>query len=601
MKISTCKKLLLLVFPLLIAVLLLAFYKGIFVTNIEPKYNADSDTGEGLGYEGFINVQVETEGFCEVSERLSLYLCDEGGVIFVPSYVTVSDKAKGRIYFDKNEYNIEISGRKIKSGDRIVLSQDYQNLCITSSADGTVIYRGHLISMISENIPSVFITTTEHDLSWVDSDKSNREKAEFVCVKRDGKVDSAGEMEFHARGSSSFERCLKKSYRLNFEDDIDVLSMGKRESYVLQSNAFDSSKLRNIVSFKLAKELGMEDTCQTESVDVFVDGRYTGNYLLMECIDDDDYGKGKEADYLFGINTWKKTSYILAPENVTEQDEKIIDDQVKKMRDLVSNCRTQEDFEVLCEIIDLDSFLDMYIMNFLTDDSDANSRSTYYHFKNGKIYAGPAWDYDRTFGLMAKTQKDINLNSYDYGVPENMAEISFFRQALSAKIHSLNMAEIDTSIDEQARKNSKSVELDRVRWPGEEISFVVREEGQSYGDESDSDREESFVQRSNMESEAEYIKDMLNGKYDLMRAVTEDREKYARIMIDDNLYGKVYWVKKGDEIGEDFINWICDIYYINSLTYSDGTQVMSGDVINENVMIYTGTGGRFAGYHSSGF
>ncbi len=45
--------------------------------------------------------------------------------------------------------------------------------------------------------------------------------------------------------------------------------------------------------------------------------------------------------------------------------------------------------------IDLDSFAAMYLMDLITNEVDANDYSTFYYILQGKIYAGPAWDYDR--------------------------------------------------------------------------------------------------------------------------------------------------------------------------------------------------------------
>lgn len=602
MEINWCKKLLLFIFPLAIGIVLVMYHMGIFVTRIEPSYDALEDTNEGVAYEGFLGIQVTVEDSIEVSEKLSLYLCDEGGVIFAPSFMASTER--GRIYFNEKEFEIELSGKKVKNGDGIILCREYQNLSVKSVPDNALIYKGHLTCLKSENIPSVFITTTEHGLDWVDSAKENREKAEFVCVKADGKVDCAGEMVFHTRGSSSFTRCRKKSYRVNFEDDIDILSMGKRESYVLQANAFDQSKLRNLLAYKMAQNLGMPDVCEVKPVDLFVDGRYLGNYEIMECIDVDDYAPDradKKADYLIGINTWKKTSGILAPENATEEEEEKIDRLVENMRHLISSCSSKEDYEALGQVIDLDSLANMYIMNFLTDDSDANARSTYYHITEDKIYAGPAWDYDRTFGLMAKSQRDICLNSFDAGVPEIMAENLNFRAELCHRAENLDIEELKTFVDSEASDIAQSVSLDKVRWSGKEISFMYFDNGECVGHSSDSDREESFVCRGDIQKEAEYIESNLEDKYQLMCQVLNHRQDYAKIMIDDNLYGRVYWVKRGHVINEDFINWLYDLYYVDRLEYEDKVQLMPGDIINEDTLIYTGTGGKFAGKHSSGF
>ena len=87
------------------------------------------------------------------------------------------------------------------------------------------------------------------------------------------------------RGNTT-SKADKKPYTIKFATKQNLLGMGKAKKYCLIANAYDPTLMRNYIALKLAKELGLEYTSECEFVDLYLDGEYWGNYLLVEPVEE---------------------------------------------------------------------------------------------------------------------------------------------------------------------------------------------------------------------------------------------------------------------------------------------------------------------------
>jgi len=91
------------------------------------------------------------------------------------------------------------------------------------------------------------------------------------------------------RGNASWNSTDKKSYRLKFDEKVSVLGMEPDKDWVLVSNYFDKSLIRNVVAHELAKQMeNLEYTPTHILVDLFINGEYRGVYTVADKIEVSD-------------------------------------------------------------------------------------------------------------------------------------------------------------------------------------------------------------------------------------------------------------------------------------------------------------------------
>lgn len=91
-----------------------------------------------------------------------------------------------------------------------------------------------------------------------------------------------GKTEIRGRGNSTWNTD-KKPYRLKLDSKADLFGMGKSKHWVLLSNPFDTSLLRNHISYNLAEDMGLSNQ-KLVWVDLVLNGKVVGNYQLCEHV-----------------------------------------------------------------------------------------------------------------------------------------------------------------------------------------------------------------------------------------------------------------------------------------------------------------------------
>jgi hypothetical protein len=242
-----------------------------------------------------------------------------------------------------------------------------------------------------------------------------------------------GRIDIKFRGSSS--RTLpKKPYSVNtWKDDnatnnnVSILGMPQENDWILNSLAFDASLIRNYLSYDLSRSIG-NYAARGVYCEVVINGDYKGLYIFMERIKIDSErvnivkmsetdinapnvtgGYITKADKRTGGDpvAWTMQSYNgqtefihhqPKPSDITSQQHTYIRDQFTQLQNKASaqNASVVNGFP---SIIDIPTFIDFMIINELASNADAYQFSTYFHKeRNGKLRAGPVWDFDLTYG-----------------------------------------------------------------------------------------------------------------------------------------------------------------------------------------------------------
>ena len=85
------------------------------------------------------------------------------------------------------------------------------------------------------------------------------------------------------RGNSTWNTD-KKPYKFKLDKGVDLFGMGKNKHWVLVANRFDNSNMRNRMTYWLGAKIGLEFTPQCIPVEVVMNDRYYGTYLLAEQV-----------------------------------------------------------------------------------------------------------------------------------------------------------------------------------------------------------------------------------------------------------------------------------------------------------------------------
>lgn len=255
--------------------------------------------------------------------------------------------------------------------------------------------------------------------------------ASIVITAPDGSVLSDS-VRFKVRGNTTAMTATpKKAYAFKFEKKKDVLGMGKGKKWVLLANYFDPTLLRNCIANTFAHELGLPYTSERQYVELWVDGSYRGCYELYEPVSE---GKNR-VDIDIESNNGMKDFLIEYEASRVEEDETYFtvgglrfrvsepeapnEDQlnyiVSTMEDIVSTIKTGTRREIE-EKIDLSSFVRYYFMNEYLKTFDFDMSSVFFFYQNGRLYAGPAWDYDLSAG---NSNDSLNGRRYKEAAPSS--------------------------------------------------------------------------------------------------------------------------------------------------------------------------------------
>ncbi len=210
-------------------------------------------------------------------------------------------------------------------------------------------------------------------------------------------------------------------------NNISVLGLPEENDWVLLSNYNDKSFMRNILAYKLFEWLGHYSP-RARLVEVILNNEYRGIYVFGEKIkrdknrvdiaklkEDDNSGEDVTGGYVFKIDyytdhdSWKSP---YSPINHPDFDvhfvyhdpnsDELTSHQKYYIRKYVTDFEKNlyaPDFDDAVtgynNYIDVQSFIDYFIVSEISRNNDGFKKSRYFHKdKNGKIKAGPVWDFD---------------------------------------------------------------------------------------------------------------------------------------------------------------------------------------------------------------
>lgn len=319
----------------------------------------------------------------------------------------------------------------------------------------------------------------------------------LMKVYENGEVTYDGQIGIEYRGATSQALFPKKSYGLETWDasggDIDVPLLGfpEEEDWILYGPYSDKTLIRNVFVYTLARNLG-HYASRTRFCEVYIDGEYLGLYVFMEQIKRDDVrldlsgldpdenspeeitggyilkidktaGDPVANDYTYtellgfrsqnGVHgnrleydpySQKKPeeTYFLYDEpefdEISEQQKQYIQNYIHDFETALLN-DTDGDFDgdyTFTDYVDLDSFVDFFLLNELAHNADAYRLSTYMYKDRGeKLKMGPVWDFNLSLGndeQEFRRSPETWIYQYNRFLPNDLWLVPFWWDRLAA-------------------------------------------------------------------------------------------------------------------------------------------------------------------------
>lgn len=334
-------------------------------------------------------------------------------------------------------------------------------------------------------------------------------------------------MRIKLRGNSTLS-ADKKPFKVKFDSKQGLFGLEKAKEWVLLANYYDKSNIRNYLAYLTANKLdnlGFQPSYIM--VDVYFNNEYYGLFLMCEQMEvnpgrvdiennvsedginsffleaderaKDEYAglKGKcyvsSGGYDFALKGPDADDYVEAlgdlssddPEKVAEAQEIIAQfdkdtDWLQSFLDGVSEAIYSADYSQYHDKIDVDSFIDYYLVQEFFKNVDVGSTSQNYVIDQAndivKLAMGPVWDFDIGAGTIDETSSstyayyvatDLFMRSRDYYLNslfndeyfENLVKYRYteVRDEVFASV----FEELDIVIETLEKAQQRNIE----RWP----------------------------------------------------------------------------------------------------------------------------------------
>lgn len=337
--------------------------------------------------------------------------------------------------------------------------------------------------MKSKFIGSMYIATESGNMNYVHADKENKESGDILVVQADGTVDYDKPLDqIKGRGNTTWTNMEKKPYNIKLNKKASLLGMDASKKWCLLANGQDHSLIRNKVAYDLASEVGLTYSPDSEYVDLYLNNEYVGVYQVTEKVEIGDNNLVKINDlegateevneneldtynrHNGGTRAGRKNYYeipnnpdditggylleyeveskyndeasgfvtnrgqfvvVKGPEFASKEQVDYISSFVQDMEDAIySSNGYNSKGKHYTDYIDAESAALMYLVQEYSVNIDCGITSCFFYKDSdltgdGKIHAGPAWDFDVSFGNLENTKDGVSMKSTDKWFAKN--------------------------------------------------------------------------------------------------------------------------------------------------------------------------------------
>lgn len=223
------------------------------------------------------------------------------------------------------------------------------------------------------------------------------------------------------RGNTTWKYAPKKPYRIKFSEKTSIFGEKKNKSWVLLAMYNDFSYVKDRLAFGIADSIGTDAFVPSYNyVELYLDGVYQGLYLMTDQVDENSGRTGVKEDFaedavevpflvemdLYSSEegeenvAWFTVSGSPYTIKYPEEDERYTTAQFDYIKGYIQKvdalCRKKGvTLAELSKYIDLDSFVDYFIVQETMGQMEINGKSVYMSKAVGEpLKMGPVWDFD---------------------------------------------------------------------------------------------------------------------------------------------------------------------------------------------------------------
>jgi hypothetical protein len=226
------------------------------------------------------------------------------------------------------------------------------------------------------------------------------------------------EMKIRGRGNSTWFLHPKKPFQMKLTDKTEFLDMPRDKKWLFLAEYSDKTLLRNSITFEMGYLSSLDWTPQGRFAEVYINDQYNGTYNITQKVEESDNRVALgDAGYLLELDQSERLDaddvyfesvvtdrfLINIKEPSLEQDSA----EYLYIKDLLGDFETalygpnyRSVTSGYANYIDLDSFVDWYLISEITKNTDSQSWSSMFVnvMPGEKIKMGPLWDFDLSFG-----------------------------------------------------------------------------------------------------------------------------------------------------------------------------------------------------------
>lgn len=401
--------------------LLTAYTDGNVFIGVQPGESADE-----VLFEDGINVIVPHESFAihDCRDREPASVVPNGmlwavdgivGSIAVERDLSDADASPVYVYYDWKTLHMHLSNANVL---------DFN----TSAIDDGKLEQEEIARR--QNIPVVYIETGGKGIydkeNYVDGTITVRDPERLYSDV----VEFSADMGIRGRGNSTWS-FPKKPWKVKLKEKASLLGMPADKEWALLANYADRTLLRNVTAMHLSEICGFSWTPRMRSVEVYLNKEYQGVYTLCEHkkvskdrvdIDVDAGDIYLEIEEAQDETTcwWTSMGVPMMFSDPEEPSAQVLAD-TKALFDDFENALRRKDFSETTgylKYIDVDSFIDFYIVQELTKNIDGNLRKSSFITKEtaGKMEMYHLWDFDLTLGNAGYFGSDVGSGYENFWV-----------------------------------------------------------------------------------------------------------------------------------------------------------------------------------------
>lgn len=336
--------------------------------------------------------------------------------IKVEPAVSDEDSRPVYVYFDSKTLHAHLSNRNVLDFNSVVLEDEKQN-------QEEIARR--------QNIPVVYIDTKEgapilDKKNYVDGTITIQDPEHLYSDV----TEFSAEMGIRGRGNSTWS-FPKKPWKVKLKEKASLLGMPADKEWCLLANYADRTLVRNIVAMRLSEMCGFSWTPRMHSVEVYLNDEYQGVYTLCEHkkvsssrvdidVDAGEYYLEIEEQQDADVCWWTSMGVPMMfsePELPTDEQITYIKDWFNGFEQALRDKNYSESTGYPA-YIDVDSFIDNYIVQELTKNVDGNLRKSSFLTKEqgGKLEMYHLWDFDLTLGNCGYFGNDVGNGPENFWV-----------------------------------------------------------------------------------------------------------------------------------------------------------------------------------------